>query len=649
MSSTILVLIGLAIYLIMYFAYGKNLQNNIVKADKQAAPPSKRLSDGVDFVPTNKWVLFGHHFASIAGAGPIVGPTIAMAWGWIPALIWIWVGNIFIGAVHDYLALMASVRHDGKSIQWVAGKLMKKRTGYVFEWFVLLALVLIIAAFGATVGAQFNADPRVPAASVFTTIAAIILGVLLYKTKLNFNLSTGIGIVMLIMALWLGGRYPLVLVKPSYQISATSIANLTKEKVAEDVVKKIEGIKGQTFKTEADFLSAVEKATSKEQADQYKASLVKNTITKQANYRAWLIVLGFYCIIASAIPVWILLQPRDYLNSFLLVAGIFLGGLAFLIGNIKLAMPGFAMWSAPVIEGQPAPFWPVVPLIIACGSLSGFHALVASGTSSKQLDSETSGLLIGYGAMFTEGFLSTIVVCSVGGFGFAVLGEKAAALQESAKAFGNGYFAAMTSIGGPAVMFSKAYGIGVNAVLKLPTAAMTMLAGIWVSAFALTTLDTTNRIARYTVTELAEPLKEKASWLYALLSNRWIASLLPCFVGLWLAWTGQYGLLWPAFSGANQMLASIALLTGSIWVAKYLRTSKGYQLVVTIPALILWFTVLCALIWYLLFAVPVFKLVAVKWIVGGMTVVMIALNIMLLFDYFSAKKEPLPEGEKDMA
>lgn len=251
--------------------------------------------------------------------------------------------------------------------------------------------------------------------------------------------------------------------------------------------------------------------------------------------------------------------------------------------------------------------------------------------------------------MFTEGFLATIVVCSVGGFGFAVLGEKAAALQESVAAFGAGYGAAMASVGGPAVMFSKAYGIGVNAVLKLPTAAMTMLAGIWVSAFALTTLDTTNRIARYTVMELAEPLKNRVSVLHKLLCNRWIASLLPCFLGLWLAWTGQYSLLWPAFSGANQMLASIALLTAAVWVAKYLRSSKGYQLAVTIPALILWFTVLCALIWYLLFAVPAFKVVGVKWAVGGMTLVMIVLNIMLLVDYFSARKEPLPAGAKDMA
>ena len=584
MSTTILVVLGLAIYIVMYITYGRNLQNKIVRADKETAPPSKRMGDGVDYVPANKWVLFGHHFASIAGAGPIVGPAIAMAWGWIPSLIWIWIGNVFIGAVHDYLSLMASVRHDGKSVQWIAGKIMKKRTGTVFEWFVLFVLILVVAAFGSIIGNMFKADPRLPSAFIFLIIAAIIMGQLLYKTKLPFNVASLIGAVMLIIALWLGAKIPISL------------------------------------------------------------SADPNT-----NYKMWLLVMGVYIIIASSIPVWVLLQPRDYLNSFLLVAGLVIGGIAFLIGFTPIEMPGYTMWSAPVISGKPSPFWPLVPLIIACGSLSGFHALVASGTSSKQLDSETSGLLVGYGSMFTEGFLSTIVVCAIGGFGFAVLGEEVAApLRESAAAFGTGYVAALGKVGGPAGMFSKAYGIGVNATLGLPVAAMTLLAGMWVSSFALTTLDTTNRLARYTVAELAEPLKETSPAVYAFFSNRWIASLIPAFVGIWLAWTGQWTLLWPAFSGANQMLASIAMITAAVWVSRVLRSSKAYQMAVTIPALLLWLTVSLALIWYLIFAVPTFK-GAAMWVIGAMTAVMLVLNVMLLMDYFAVKNAPLPGGAKERA
>ena len=587
MNSTVLVVLGLVIYLVMYFTYGRGLQNNIVKADKNTAPPSKKLSDGVDYVPANRWVLFGHHFASIAGAGPIVGPAIAMAWGWIPALIWIWVGNVFIGAVHDYLSLMASVRHDGKSIQWVAGKVMKKRTGYVFEWFVLFVLILVVAAFGAIIGGMFKNDPRLPSAFIFILISAVILGQLLYKTKVPFNVASLIGVVLLIVALWLGAKVPLTL-----------------------------------------------------------------SADPDTNYKMWLIVMGVYIVIASSIPVWMLLQPRDYLNSFLLVAGLIIGGVAFLFGFTEMQMPGYTMWSAPVISGKPSPFWPLVPLIIACGSLSGFHALVASGTSSKQLDSETNGLLIGYGSMFTEGFLSTIVVCAIGGFGFSVLGaEVAGKLQESTTAFGNGYVSTLGAVGGPGGMFSKAYGTGVNAILGLPKGAMTLLAGMWVSSFALTTLDTTNRLGRYVIVELAEPLKTKASGVYALLSNRWVASFIPAFLGIWLAWTGQWALLWPAFSGANQMLASIAMMTASIWVIRFLRASKGYQLAVTIPALLLWVTVTAALAWYLVVVIiqgHTFGAVQ-SFILGGMVVVMLILNFMLLFDYWGVKNLPLPSSVKDVA
>ena len=581
MTTTVLVIAGLVIYLVMYFTYGKTLENKIIRADKHVKPPSVRLGDGVDYVPANKWVLFGHHFASIAGAGPIVGPAIAMAWGWLPSLIWIWVGNVFIGAVHDYLSLMASVRHDGKSVQWIAGKIMRKRTGIVFEWFVLFVLILVVAAFGSIIGNMFKADPRLPSAFLFLIVAALIMGQLLYKTKIPFNISTLIGVGMLIFTLWLGAKIPISL-----------------------------------------------------------------SADPTMNYKLWLVVMGVYIIIASSIPVWVLLQPRDYLNSFLLVAGLLIGGVAFLIGFTEIQMPAYTMWSAPVISGKPSPFWPLVPLIIACGSLSGFHALVASGTSSKQLDNESNGLLVGYGTMFTEGFLSTIVVCAIGGFGFAVLGEEVTAtLQASPTAFGTGYIAAVGKAGGPAGFFSSAFGYGVNAILGLPTSAMTLLAGMWVSSFALTTLDTTNRLARYTVAELAEPLKDKSPAAYAFFSNRWIASLIPAVIGLWLAWTGQWTLLWPAFSGANQMLASIALITGAVWVTRFLRSSRGYQLAVTIPALFLWLTVSLALVWYLVYAVPTFKGAAV-FVIGGMTVVMLVLNVMLLIDYFAISKTPLPSGAK---
>ncbi len=568
MSSTILIVIGLAIYAILYFTYGKSLERKVVVADSSRRTPAHKLSDGVDYVPSNKWVLFGHHFASIAGAAPIVGPAIAMAWGWLPAILWVWLGNIFIGAVHDYLALMSSVRHDGKSVQWIAGRLMTRRTGYAFSWYVECVLILVIAAFAAIIAGIFAKNPAVPSASFFFLVSAVIFGYILYKAKMNFYLATAIGIVMMVAAIWLGFMFPMTL-----------------------------------------------------------------------SYKGWLAILFIYIIVASALPVWVLLQPRDYLNAWLLWAGLAIGGVALLIAAKALATPGYTMWSAPVIAGRPSPFWPLIPLIIACGSLSGFHSLVSSGTSSKQLDNERSGLFVAYGGMLTEGFLSTIVVASIASFGLVALGEKAAALATPTD-FGLGYGKAIGPIGGPVGIFSKSYALGVNAGLGLSVQVMTVFAGLWVSAFALTTLDTANRLARFAIEEIVDPLRDKAPGFHGVFANRWIASLIPAFVGIYLAWGGGWTIIWPAFGGANQLLASIALLTGAVWVSKVLKASSGYRLSVLIPALFLWVTVTLALAWYLVVAVPTFiaKAPAQAWILGIITVIMLGLNLLLFYDFIQAMR-----------
>ncbi|HDD44368.1 MAG TPA: carbon starvation protein A, partial [Candidatus Desulfofervidus auxilii] len=329
-----LIIIGsLIIYLFCYRFYGFYLQKKIVQPS-ESPTPAVRLRDDVDFVPANKYVLFGHHFASIAGAAPIVGPVIALAWGWLPALLWVWLGNIFIGAVHDYLSLMSSVRYDGHSIQWIASKVIKKRTGYLFAWFILFVLILVVAAFGAVLGKIFVAKPQVPPSYFLQIVAALILGFLLYRLRISFLLATLIGIIMLIGAIVLGMYFPI-----------------------------------------------------------------------NASYKTWMFIFFFYIILAASLPVHVLLQPRDYLNAWLLVAGLILGSFAILFSFKKITLFAFTSFNAPLIAHKPTPFWPVVPLIIACGSLSGFHALVASGTTSKQLSKEIEGLFIGYGSMLTEGFL----------------------------------------------------------------------------------------------------------------------------------------------------------------------------------------------------------------------------------------------------
>lgn len=562
--TTFIALLALAIYLFFYFVYGKILRDKLLKSKEAPAAPSKRLEDGVDYVPTSKYVLFGHHFASIAGAGPITGPAMAVAWGWLPGLLWIWFGNIFLGAIHDYLALAASVRYDGRSVQFVAQDLIGKKAGKTFGWFTLFLCILVVAAFGDIVAGQFAADGRVFLAFVFFCVAAVIAGYFMYKTKLGLGWGSLIGLVLIILAFWAGDKLPVKMSKDTY------------------------------------FL-----------------------------------IIFVYIVLASTLPVNLLLQPRDYLSSFFLYFGLIVGGIAALISMQPLsAIPAFTTFSAKLIGPagalQPSPFWPTVPLVIACGALSGFHALVASGTSSKQLREEKDALFVGYGAMLVEGFLSTLVIISIAGFGGAALGEKLMTTPALGRFVQS--FAAMVS----------------SQIPFLNMSFMTLFAAVWVSTFALTTLDTTNRLGRYLVQEMAAPLKEKHPGAYKFFENKWVASIVIAFVGIFLARSGGYTVLWPAFSGANQLLASVVMLTVAVWVKK--KLNPKYVMSVLVPAIALWVTVTAALIWYEVIVIPVFFRDTAKTmnlitggVVGAITLFMLILNFIMISAFLKNwKNKELP-------
>ena len=570
--TALIIVIGFLLYLILYFTYGKKLERDIVKASDDNEAPSKRLYDGVDYIPARKEVLFGHHFASIAGAAPIIGPALAICWGWLPGLLWVWFGNIFIGAVHDYLALMASVRYDGKSIQFVASDLMGKRTGTAFYWLVFFLLILVVAAFGAVVGGMFVKTPAIASAFIWMIVAALILGVLMYRMKMNFTAATLIGIVLLIAALWLGVAYPI-----------------------------------------------------------------------KASFNTWMAFLFFYIIIAAAIPVNVLLQPRDYLNSFLLYTGLAIGFLAAIFAFRGFEIPAFSSFSPILLGGKATPFWPAIPLIIACGSLSGFHSLVASGTTSKQLEKESDGLFIGYGAMFTEGFLSTIVIVSIAGFGYTAL-QNAGVSAETLNADNWGAMFTKASASVKMVkanLFIQSYADMVNATWLgfIPTQFVKVLAGMWVAAFAMTTLDTTNRLARYCVAEMAAPLKESASGLHSLLTNRWVASIIPAAIGIYLAWSHNFLIVWASFGAANQLIAAIALMTGATFVAKKLKSP--FANVAVIPAWLLWITVTCGLVWFMAVVLP--GSIAAKpvsgWTVMIIVGVLLILNMVFIVDFVKSYKK----------
>ncbi|MBL8965741.1 MAG: carbon starvation protein A [Spirochaetaceae bacterium] len=554
--STLIAVVAFVIYVVFYFTYGKTLQTKLLKSHEAPDAPSKRLSDGVDYVPTSKFVLFGHHFASIAGAGPITGPAMAVAWGWLPGLLWIWFGNIFLGAIHDYLALAASVRYDGRSMQVVAQDMIGKKAGKTFGWFIMFLCILVVAAFGDIVAGQFAADGRVFWAFVFFCVAAFIAGFAMYRSKLGLGYGTIIGLVLVGIAFWASGFMP------------------------------------QAWSKDVYFL-----------------------------------IIFVYIVLASTLPVNLLLQPRDYLSSYFLYFGLLVGGVAALISFQPLdSIPAFTSFSAKVIAGQPSPFWPTIPLIIACGALSGFHALVASGTSSKQLKEEKDALFVGYGAMLVEGFLSTLVIISIAGFGAAALGDK---------------LLATPALGRFVQSFSKM----VSSQLPfLPMSFMTLFAAVWVSTFALTTLDTTNRLGRYIIQEMVEPLKGKSEGLYKFLGNKWVASVIIAFTGIFLARSGGYSFLWPAFSGANQLLASVVMLTVAVWVKR--KLNPKYMMAVLIPAIFLWVTVTAALVWYEVVAVPTFfaagkptASLITGGIVGGITLVMLILNFVMIAGFLKNIKE----------
>lgn len=545
----------------LYFLYGKKL-DRIVNCCDENETPAKTHYDGVDYVPAKRSVLFGHHFASIAGAAPIIGPVLAMAWGWLPAILWVWLGNIFMGAVHDYLALMASVRYKGKSIQFVAADLITKRTGKTFYWLVFFLLILVIAAFGAVITGMFIHDPSVASSYLFIILSALALGVMMYRLKWKLWISTLIGIALLALSMFLGIKIPINL-----------------------------------------------------------------------GWNSWIIILFFYIIIASSIPVNVLLQPRDYLNSWLLYVGLIIGGVAALFSLHDLNMPAFTSFAPIISHGKPTPLWPAIVLIIACGSLSGFHSLVGSGTTSKQLEKESDALPISYGGMLTEGFLSSMVIVAIAGFGYGLL-QKAGADLTFAN-WATNYTPAMMEHYPKAAMFTHSYAEMVHSTfLKfIPYKLIIILAGMWVASFALTTLDTTNRLARYTISEILTPLKNKTTGIYNFLTNKWIASTIPAALGMWLAWSKNFTLLWPSFSTANQLIASIALLTGVIWLKKKIKTENIK--IALIPALFLWTTVTAAIIWFSLSVLPstIEQNPATGIVVIIIEIVMLLLNIIFIVDF----------------
>jgi carbon starvation protein len=536
--------LALATFSVGYIGYSRYL-SRFVELDEERDTPAHKYDDGQEYVPSKKPVLLGHHYSSIAGGAPIAGPiTAAAAFGWLPALLWIAIGNPIFGAVHDFMSLSASVRHDGRSIGYIIGQYVGDRGKDMLLWFAYLTIILVIAAFAFLIGLVMDAFPAAATASVVYIALAILFGVYLYQLDGPFLPGAVLFVAAVFGGVWVGLQYPLALFETG-RLPANTIV---------------------LFGSGGDFLPL--------------AGAVN------PNFAAWVLVTVLYAFAASVLPVWVLLQPRDFLTSSLLYTGV--GGmiLAAIVGTL-IGFTGVTVDIASAgIEGvevaslttqipawtgfiHPAlgPLFPFLFITIACGTISGFHSLVSSGTTAKQLDKETDARLIGYGGMLGEGLLGITAVLSV-----SIIAGSAGSLTNALVTFPAGGGALLTVFG-----------------LQVATAA-TFIGLVFVS-FLLTSTDTGMRLGRYMLEEIVGTPETQFEELAV---NRYVNAGVLSFAGYLLVASGTWENIWPLFGGANQALAALALLVATVWLAnwndnKQLLTTGGplvFMLAVTVLGLL---------------------------------------------------------------
>lgn len=550
MNALYLILFALVLYLFGYFIYSRYLAEKVFNLNDENKTPAEEINDGVDFVPTNKWILLGHHFTSITGAGPIVGPAIAVIWGWLPAFLWVVLGAVFIGAVHDFTALVSSIRHKGKSIGTILGEYAGERARILFLLLILALAVLVNAVFAYVIALLFTKFPSSVIPAWLVVPLAILFGISVYRLRINFLLLTVIFLGILYLGIYIGGLLP---------VDVSPVANTF-------------GLTPIMF---------------------------------------WILILFLYAFFASSLPVWLLLQPRDFLNGLQLLILLFFLYLGALVANPTIVAPAVNL--SP--EGAP-PIFPFLFITIACGALSGFHALVSSGTSSKQLAKETDARTVGYLGFLGESSLALIVIIATTA-GIALLSaERFSELYSSWSAIKSSSIVAVVE-GGANLL----YAVGVPLDF-----AKTVIATLIV-LFAATTMDTSVRIQRYILNELGE--------IYALkpLQNKWLASGVAVLTSMALVLSKEGGkggmIFWPVFGAANQLLAGLALLVGYL----YLKKAGKPSLPILIPMMLVLFITSIAMVmnaWN--------NLIKGDLLLFGVSSIILMLEIFLILESFRAIK-----------
>lgn len=536
MNSLWLVLLGIIVFIGAYLTYGAWLAKQWGIDDKIETPAHTKY-DGIDYAPAKAPVLLGHHFASIAGAGPITGPIQAAVFGWVPVLLWIVLGSIFFGGVQDFGSLWASMRHDGKSIGLVIESSIGKRGKELFNAFAWLTLLLVIAAFTDICAKTFTTVPQAGTSSLLFIALAVLFGYFVYRKGAPLWVSTIVGVALLFFCIWIGIQAPL-------KFSADAATNI----------------------------------------------------------KIWDVILLIYVAIASIVPVWILLQPRDYLNSYLLYAMLAGAVIGLFVKRPNLTLAPFTGFYL----GGTNYLFPMLFVTVACGAISGFHSLVGSGTSSKQIDKESDARLIGYGAMLIEGMLAIVSLIAAG-------------------YFASDKFASLMKAGGPTTVFAKGCA-DFMAVIGVPVSVGETFVSLAVSAFALTSLDTATRIGRFIFQEFFEGQGK------SVFSDKYVSTIITVIFGAILTFMG-YQKIWPIFGSANQLLAALALLAIAAYLMKQHKSAK----MIMVPMVFMFLVTLTALI-----LVMKSNLAAKNYLLFVVAIVLFVLAIVLIgeaWKVFSSKKD----------
>ncbi|WP_298748733.1 carbon starvation protein A [uncultured Serinicoccus sp.] len=535
MNSLLLALIGVTMILVGYALYSRFLATKIYALDDSRRTPAHELEDGVDYVPTNKYVLWGHHFTSVAGAAPIVGPAIAVIWGWLPAFLWVTIGTVFFAGMHDLGALWASVRNKGQSMGALSGRYIGARGRNLFLVVIFLLLLMVNAAFAVVIAGLLVSTPTAVIPTWGALLVALLVGQAIYRLRWSLPVVSVVGVVALYALIWVGDQVPLALPETVAGLPANAV---------------------------------------------------------------WIILLFVYAGIASMLPVWVLLQPRDYINGLQLFIA-----LGILYGSVLIARPEIV---APAVNGNVPEGTPsIVPLLfvtIACGAISGFHGMVSSGTSSKQLDKESDARFVGYFGAVGEGLLALgAIIAATAGF------QTLAAWEEVYSAFGQGSVGAFVS-GGGAIVES---GLGLPQSLSATILATTAI------LFAATTMDTGVRLQRFVVQEIGE--------IAGVRLGKGLATLVAVGVALALTFgagvDGSGGMLiWPLFGTTNQLLAALTLSIVAIMLLRRGRTALpaliplGFVGVMTLYALFIQLGTFWSEGNWLLLVLDIVILVASLWV-----------------------------------